>query len=128
MTATCRIDGRRERMSESAYNWQERQCPVCGKTFIATAEWVYRRGGASMEHIFCSYKCLRKFDGSKPTKAETRERVIQAIKDGLTTKEICLLVGTDYNKVLYWRKKLKEAEKNERETEPEKSDGVYCGP
>ena len=35
-----------------------RICPVCGKEFLPTEEWVYKRAGKRL----CSYTCMRKYD------------------------------------------------------------------
>ena len=45
----------------------------------------------------------------KPSKAQKKERIIQAIKDGLTNAEILNLLGEPPSTVDYWRRKLKEA-------------------
>lgn len=33
---------------------QSHHCPICGKTFLASAQWGYRRD----EKYYCSYHCM----------------------------------------------------------------------
>lgn len=49
-----------------------RTCPICGKTFIPTNDWAYRKG-----YIFyCRYNCYRQAGGdSGEISRYTRERV-----------------------------------------------------
>lgn len=96
-------------MTEFIY--QERKCPQCGKEFIChnVDQWAYKRFGK----VFCSWHCLRAWDaGAKTSKIDRREQIIQAIKDGLTTKEIVELVNADVKTVWYWRDKLKREGEN----------------
>ena len=93
-------------------SYQDRKCPQCGKEFFVwnAEDWVYRRNGRAL----CSWHCVRAFDsGGNVRRMNEREKVIQAIKDGLSTREISNLLGVDTQKVWYWRKKLKKEEENE---------------
>ena len=82
----------------------EKHCPVCGKEFIARADWAYKRNG----RFYCSWRCYRD-TSKKPSRAEQRERICTAIKDGLTNSEIMKLLGEHSATIEYWRRKLKEA-------------------
>lgn len=67
-------------------------CPLCGKEFWAFSDWAYRKhdkkkGGY---RFYCSWGCIRKLERANPT---LRERVDQAIKDGLTDREIRTMLG-----------------------------------
>ena len=96
-------------------SYQNRKCPMCGKEFVTrnALEWAYRRNNK----VFCSWHCLREYDkGSKPRKADQRDKIIQAINDGLTTREICDLVGVEADKVWYWRDKLKREEPHDTDS------------
>ena len=102
---------------------KQRRYPVCQRKFTIYDGWVYRRGSSDHEQVFCSWRCLRKFDKGYGSAAERRERIIQAINDGLNAREVSVLLGEDYSKVFYWEKKIreqqrKEAEALEHETEP----------
>ena len=93
-------------------SYQDRKCPQCGKIFFVrnADEWAYKRGGRAL----CSWKCLRAYEaGEKTGKYQRREQIIQAIKDGLTNKEIELLVGAHPKAVWYWRDKLRWKEKDD---------------
>ena len=93
----------------------EKVCPVCGKIFMyyTAGGWVYQRSGRLKTYTFCSWSCLRAFDRTRSsTKIESRERIIQAIQDGLNDKEIATLLDVDKTRVAYWRKKL-EGEKTD---------------
>ena len=51
---------------------------------------------------------MRAFEKKSGTKAQRREKIIQAIRDGLTNAEIFTLLGEEPTKVDYWRKKLEK--------------------
>lgn len=80
-----------------------RVCPVCGKEFWMNSEWMFRRGSGTELKWFCSYGCMRTFDGRKMTKAE---KIRQAIRDGLSDSEIVKLLGVPLEKVLDQRWRL----------------------
>ena len=42
-------------------------CPVCGKHFIPTVEWIYRLGSK----FYCRYTCYNKAGGDKHKKYRT---------------------------------------------------------
>ena len=95
---------------------QEKHCPVCGKEFIARAEWAYKEKGK----FYCTWGCLQAERKGHGTPAERRERIIQAIHDGLTNAEIQKLLGEDSRKVDYWRKKLDGGLNNDRQGKDDK--------
>ena len=45
------------------FDLYERKCPVCGKTFEASIQHVYRIGDMTRGRVkwFCSWTCYRKF-------------------------------------------------------------------
>ena len=86
---------------------REHKCPICGKVFIKKEGWVFKRTIAKHEKDFCSWGCMRKFEVEKGTKIDRRERIIQAIKDGLSNREISSLLDEDQTKINYWRKRIK---------------------
>jgi len=90
-------------MDNTGYN--EKSCARCGKPFIVHSEWAFKRV-ANGRKYFCSYKCMREWENERGSKAERRERIIQAINDGLTTNEIVSLLNVDHSAVNYWRRKL----------------------
>jgi len=61
---------------------------------------------------FCSWGCLRLWDAQRGTKGERREKMIQAIKDGLTVNEIAELLQIDKSTIVYWKNKLEKEEKD----------------
>ena len=101
-----------------AFRGRERTSSVCGKQFIMHEGWIYKKcRGHELERLFCSWGCMRKFEKTRGTTIECRERIIQAIQDGLNDNEIAALLYEDRARVAYWRKKLeKENEEYERET------------
>lgn len=115
----------------------ERICPVCKKEFIGSQTWVYKKTSGNCEKVFCSWGCLRRYENGLPSRAERRDRIIQAINDGLNDAEIAMLLNESRGRVYYWRKKLegknnaaKETENDggrtdERETEPETGGGSH---
>ena len=98
---------------------REIKCFNCGKPFISHEEWAYKKCVAHAERKFCSWKCLRETELKKSTKLDERDKIIRAIMDGLTNAEIAKVLCVDRARVVYWRKKITEEEKHERETEPE---------
>lgn len=112
-------------MNLDALVGKERRCKVCGKVFIIKPEWVYKKGVGDGTVVFCSWGCLRKWESRRKPKGEQREAVIQAIRDGLTIREICDLLSVDSRVVYYWTKKLEEEKRDECETEPEGSSEAH---
>ena len=98
-------------MTEFAY--QEKKCGRCGREFIIhdPEDYVFKRHLRGGYQYFCSWSCLRRWEAQRGSKTERRDRIIQALKDGLTVKEICELVKVDMSSVIYWKKKMEE-EKN----------------
>ena len=94
------------------YFGYEKQCALCGKEFIVHDEWAYRSNKCDGAMLFCSWSCLQAWRENRGSKAERREKLIQAINDGLTTSEICKLLNEEPRNILYWRKKL-EGEKDD---------------
>jgi len=94
-------------MTETVFH--ERYCSRCGKEFIWNPDWVFRDGKSDAAPVFCSWSCLQAYKRSRPSsKAERRERVIQAILDGLTITEICALLNEEAAYVWYWKKKMEK--------------------
>ena len=85
---------------------RERECPVCGKTFILYEDWAYRKHKGDSDMILCSWGCLRKAERDDVSQKERNERLIQAIKDGLTNMEIMAMFGEYTRRIEYWRKKI----------------------
>lgn len=66
---------------------KEKKCAICGKDIYAGEDWAYkRRTGGERTKWFCSYKCLREFDGKNGQK-ETRPAGLPADLDAPATKE-----------------------------------------
>lgn len=80
-----------------------RICPVCGKEFWTTSQWLYRRGSGNDLTYYCSYKCMRARDKTRMTKTD---KIRQAIRDGLSDSEIVKLLGVPLEKVLDQRWRL----------------------
>ena len=88
----------------------ERKCPICHKVFIKHDGWVYERKIASKTRSYCSWGCLRQWEITHGTKIDRRDKIIQAIHDGLSNREIASLLEEDMTKINYWRKKLENEE------------------
>ena len=97
-----------ESVNELEQTYKERSCPICGKMFISHDDWAYKRYVKGRQQRFCSWHCLRASEKQDKSAAERRADIIQAIRDGLTNKEIVALTGEDLTKILYWRRKEKE--------------------
>lgn len=94
---------------------RERKCPVCGTIFIVYPDWVYRKGAGDGIKVFCSWGCMRSWETRETPKSRRREAIIQAIRDGLTVREIVNLLGVTTSAVVYWRNKMEEEEERNNE-------------
>lgn len=97
----------------------ERTCVVCGKVFQLKDGWLYRRQKRGKTYCMCSWHCLKAWDEKNRLHPihDRRERMIQAIRDGLTTGEIMVLLGETADRVERCRARLKEEDReNERKT------------
>lgn len=97
-------------MSENSY--AERKCSRCGKVFIYRQDWAYRSGSGSGARLFCSWSCLQAWRAERGSRMDRREKIIHAVKDGLSTNEICKLLNEEPKTVWYWKNKL-EGEKDD---------------
>lgn len=89
-------------------DYSEKTCRRCGKTFIVHGEWAYTNKDKNRKKWWCSWSCMRADEKEQGNKAERRERIQQAIRDGLTTNEIVTLLGEDKHNVVYWERKMKD--------------------
>jgi hypothetical protein len=87
----------------------EKTCPICEKIFLYRPDYTYKKVHYGKLLFFCSWGCMRKWEKAHniSSRQELRDRICQALQDGLTVKETAALLDVDYNRVLYWRKKLK---------------------
>ena len=91
---------------KDAFAYQERRCFRCNKEFMChdADSWAYKAKG----HLYCSWHCLQESREEKPgSKRERKMRICQAIRDGLTQREIVALFNEDVRVVSYWWTKLK---------------------
>ena len=87
---------------------QERKCRVCGKHFIAYADYVYKRNTKNTLYYFCSWHCMREYDSDHKSRKGGRpnanaERICELIKDGKTNEEIHLALNVPETTVRYYR-------------------------
>jgi len=87
-------------MRDDFLDSHHRTCPICGKEFWSTAQWVYRRGYPDRMRWFCSWKCMRKDEKSRMT---ISDRINQAIRDGLNDAEIKKLLGVTQRQIDFRR-------------------------
>ena len=105
----------------------ERTCPVCGKHFyIMDANWCYKQAVKALRGTvwFCSWKCMRKYETEKAVlsgrgkRESNRQKVIQALEDGLNVKEIALMLDIHPETVRYYKRGIKNdkvfSEKNDK--------------
>jgi len=97
--------------------FNERKCWRCGKPFIVHSynEWAFRREVKHYDRLFCSWSCMKTFDREKGSKVDRRDRIIEALKDGLSVNEIVNMLDADRAKVVYWKNKLEEGKDHEQE-------------
>ena len=90
-----------------------RKCAQCSKLFyMETGGWAYKKEYKKTLKHFCSWSCMRKWEKNHENPAEKREKICQAIMDGLSIREISELLDEDPRKVWHWKKKI---EKEQRE-------------
>ena len=93
-------------MADQKQQLKERTCTVCKKEFIFRDGWVYQKKSGYHEKTFCSWGCMRKWEQEHQSTPERRNRIKQALKDGLTVNEAAVLLDEDKSLVMYWAKKL----------------------
>lgn len=81
---------------------RERRCPICGKQFWCTGEWVYRDKNYP-SRVYCSWHCIQ---AARRGKMTTKDRINQAIMDGLNDAEIERLLGVTKKQIKYRRERL----------------------
>ena len=89
--------------AEAFMSEHKRKCPVCGKTFWSSAEWVYKRNYGKNQRVYCSYKCKRSEEKENMT---IGDKINQAIRDGLTDAEIKRVLGVTQRQIDYRRTRL----------------------
>ena len=96
-------------------DFHTRTCANCGKEFIIQSpdDYAYKRYKSRCYVAYCSWSCMRASEKKTGSKIERREKIIQAIYDGLTNIEIFKLLGEEPGKVDYWRKKLERENKDD---------------
>ena len=88
----------------------EHKCPICGKTFIPTMQWAYKR----RETYFCSWGCKRKDEAKHPPgdAAGWKKKITQAQKyevyNRLLRGEKCMDIVDEMNVSVYAVKKIQK--------------------
>lgn len=95
-------------MTDRVYTGNERECSVCRKKFIMYPDWAFKQSFKSREKVFCSWSCMRKWEKNRGDATVRRERIKQALRDGLTIAEIVKLLGESPEKVWYWKKQMEK--------------------
>ena len=92
----------------SDFTYREKKCHKCGKKFVVqnTDNYVYKRWRNGGDKFFCSWSCMRKFDAEQGSKGSRRDKIIEALKDGLSVTEICNRYDVEKANVVYWQNKL----------------------
>lgn len=102
--------------------YDDRTCPICGKTFCVPDidVWAYKfrvgtsRGYSKTTYV-CSWHCLQKIRKKRESvirgkKTNSGERIIQMLKEGKSNDEIMDEVGCTYKTIKYWLAKLLDHE------------------
>lgn len=76
----------------------QRRCPICGKEFWASREWVYKKGYDHDMKYYCSWTCYR-----RKTRTTVYDRIAQAFRDGLSDAEIVRVLGVTRKQIERWR-------------------------
>lgn len=94
-------------MDDLAY--KEKICAQCGKKFIKqTEDWAYKKYSSGLQKVFCSYSCMRMWESEHKNPKQRRDKICQALADGLSVNEIVNLLGEDRRMVQYWKKRLEK--------------------
>lgn len=94
---------------DDRFNRMEKNCHRCGKEFeMPCGDWAYKQYKGRGIRYFCSWKCMRAWEKEHDhSKIGERERIIQALADGLSVKEVSVLLNVDSSKVSYWYRRMK---------------------
>ena len=94
----------------TGFDYNEYFCPICKKDFIAVDRdsWAYRSGPGGMAKLFCSWSCLQKWRNGRGNLHQRREKIKQALEDGLTVSEIAAMLGEDNRNIIYWKNKMEK--------------------
>ena len=92
----------------------ERYCAVCGNEFQLRRGWLYKRMKKGKTYLMCSWSCLEAWDkrNRKYPVLDMRTRMVQAIRDGLSTGEIMVLLGESADRIERCRKRLEEEKRD----------------
>ena len=97
-------------MMDDGFDRMEKTCTNCGKEFVTTCgDWAFKKYKGRGDQYYCSWKCIRAWEKEheKPArKIDEREKIIQALSDGLSVKEVSVLLNVDASKVSYWKKRM----------------------
>lgn len=94
-------------------DFSEQICPVCGKRFYSTPEWVYMLREKNREIYFCTWGCFRKAQNEELVKNKRttldnnqKEALNQMIVDGYSNQEISRKFCVNVQLVNYYRSKM----------------------
>jgi len=86
--------------TDNFMNENKRKCPVCGKQFWSSSQWVYKSNYNKAQQIYCSWKCMRSEERKRMT---ISDKITQAIRDGLNDNEIKRLLGVTQRQIDFRR-------------------------
>lgn len=96
-------------MSEVVCFEKEKECPICGKTFLPLSqEWAYRWHFNGKLMVFCSWGCMRKFEKERDKKQNrnvTVENIWKMLAAGEYPKFISETLGVPIKTVEYYKEK-----------------------
>lgn len=69
------------------------KCPICGKEFLSTDEWIYKRKNKRL----CSYSCMNEYDRRETAKPSARQlrndSICDDFKSGVAISELAIRHG-----------------------------------
>lgn len=93
---------------ELSHSWPEKKCYICGKTFIAMDDYIFKRSVRTGSYrYFCSWSHLREYDAQVKAKKGRKQNpkvaeIYRLAKEGFSCPEIAEKLGVKVTTVRYW--------------------------
>ena len=84
----------------------EHDCQQCGKQFIPTSMWVYKRTKGNVIKYFCSWHCLKEWDEAHVKKnckpGKHKDEIIELLESGMSRAKVAEQLGVSVPMVAYY--------------------------
>lgn len=90
----------------------EHVCPICGKSFVPTDVWVFRRGNCE---FWCSWSCYKKrlkpkneYLPKKHFDKRSLKKMYKLLLEDVPPKQISVKTGIPMDSIHYYRTRYKD--------------------